>query len=163
LAAIHRPGTRDHEGLTRAVMKLVLAGKLNRNPFFSRIPAYFDYSDPSDFWLRVLFFNFLPCSVGGPDQKYARGTSQQAEMARCRFLRLLSEYKPTKVFVFTAKGWNECPDTSGPCVPLNPPAPLPSWGRYAINRRTVLACGFYHPQYATTAETRIAVQRFLKM
>lgn len=159
----YRSGTSDSELLTRDVVNLVLKGKLDRNPFFSRIPGYFGLFDPKDFWPRVFFFNFLPSSVGGPNKKYATGTHEQVELARRRFNRILSENVIDKVFVFTTKGWNECPCTDGGCLPLYPPKQLLAWGTYTFGRRKILACGFPHPQYANVTNTRTAVRRFMRM
>jgi hypothetical protein len=159
----HKAGTRDHRGLTRIIVRNVINGEQKRDSFFPRVPEYFGCNNPAQFWSRVLFFNFLPCSVGTPDQKYVHGTKEQLEVARIRFRDILAEHQPQKVFVFTTKGWNECPCTVGECIRLNPASALPAWGEYRVGSRKILACGFPHPQFADRSKTTATVHQFLRM
>ena len=83
-------------------------------------------------------------------------------------LRILSEHKPGKVFVFTTKGWDAFPLTDqeragGRCTPLIDGLRNPSWGDYTFDDHRVRACGFRHPQLATAALMKEQVQAFLNV
>ena len=83
-----------------------------------------------------------------------------------RVLRILSEHKPDKVFVFTTKGWNSFPLTDqeragGRCTPLIEGLENPSWGDYTVGDHRVRACGFRHPQGAAIDKMKEQVQAFL--
>ncbi len=163
----HRnPKHRDNNQFTLGVMEKVLSGELTGDSLFPRVPAYFGYDDRNAFWKRVWFFNFIPACIGNDDEKYATADTKQNLRAKQRFNRILQEEKIEKVFVFTTKGWSNCPSTdeeeSGNSCPLLGPEFLgTTWGTYTIGRRKILAFGFRHPQFARREIMKSAVTEAL--
>lgn len=158
-------GDVDYRGLTKDVVRDVMSGRKNL-AFYTSIRNYFGYDSHEDFWSRVLFFNFLPNSVGNSDNKYGIGSPEQTRLAKKRILHILSKERPSKVFVFTKKGWRNFPDTiendaGRRCTPLIPESLEPSWGTYKLNGHRVLVCGFRHPQYAKGEDISRQVKAFL--
>jgi hypothetical protein len=142
--------------------------------FFSSIRNYFGFSDNADFWNRVMFFNYLPHSVGTEEQRYNSGTKEQIERAKTRLLRILAEEpSPQKVFVFTdnermGKGWSTFPETreeEGGNSPMQLGAEFGkfSWGTYHIGDHIVMAFGLRHPQGASGKQMRHVVQHILAL
>jgi hypothetical protein len=157
----------DRANFTNEVIQGVIAGELDFS-FFNSIRDYFGYESHEDFWNRVLFFNFLPNCIGMSSDKFGRGTHEQTELAKSRVLRILSANKPSKVFVFTRKGWCDFPptieeQTGHRCRPLVEGSKEPSWGTYHFGESRVLACGFRHPQGAQRESLREQVHSFLNM
>jgi hypothetical protein len=156
----------DHRGFTKVVVKRVLTGEQRGDSLFTVIPRYFGYDDRAAFWNRVLFFNFIPDCIGTSSNKYAVGDAQQIRSARERFERILQKEKPDKVFVFTTKGWKECPETvkekrHESCTQLGEGFKDITWGKYVFNGHTVMAFGLRHPQYANKEHMRAAVKEAL--
>lgn len=114
----------------------------------------------------MLFFNFIPECIGTSDHKYATATKAQTLRAKERFERILRKEKPTKVFVFTTKGWRECPPTVQEKEGKHRP-PLArgfkdvTWGKYVYGGHTVLAFGLRHPQFAKKAHMKAAIKKAL--
>jgi hypothetical protein len=67
---------------------------------------------------------------------------------------------PDRVFVFSTKGWNECPFTEGPCEGILPKHRFPEWGAYQIRGKRIPAGGFPHPQFANTKRMQDAIDKF---
>jgi hypothetical protein len=156
-------GMPDHTLFTRHVLQSVSRGEKIRGNFFSKIPSYFDADE--SFWKKVLFFNFLPNAIGPSDKKYTTGTKADHERGRTRFLNILQLEKPGCVFVFTSKGWSQCPKTveekeGGECTPLSDKE-MGNWGTYNLAGHLVLAVGLPHPQYADKARMKRAVKEVL--
>jgi hypothetical protein len=133
------------------------------------IQKYFDASDDTSFWNRVIFFNFLPNCVGYSDGKYGRGTAAQIKLGQERFVRILLKHSVQKVFVFTKKGWSNCPQTieemgtKGAPIPLSAEFPHFSYGSYSRDGHTVLTYGLRHPQGALTEEMARAVRYIMAL
>lgn len=157
----------DGADLTRKVVAAYLAG--SNAHFFSRITAAFEEADLAanreDVWRRVAFFNFIPSIVGGPEQRYARGTAQQVSAGRQRFLSFLDKHAPETVVVFTTKGWRDFPDTeeSARGEPLSwlDASRWPDrydWGTY-VNAKgeTTRAYALKHPERANRDELAAAL------
>jgi hypothetical protein len=139
-----------------------------RISFFVQIRNYFGFETHEAFWNRVLFFNFLPECVGGPEKRYDSGTEEQIGRGRERFRRILDEYRPHKVLVFTARGWQECPptrqeQTTNSSPMLSSDLPRFSWGTYEHDGHVVMAFGLRHPQFAPTEVMRRAINHILAM
>lgn len=100
----------DNENVTKNVLKKVVKGEYSDIHFYRKIQSYFDY-DSTNFWNKVLFFNFLPNYVGGAPDRGADGTTAQIEVGRSRFLEIMKKYKPHSVFVFSRKSWESMPPT----------------------------------------------------
>lgn len=156
----------DHDRFTLTVMENVLSGEQSGDAFFSAVPNYFGHADRTAFWRSVHFFNFVP-EAFLDTQKFATATSKQNEFARSRFLRLLENLMPDKVFIFSRKAWRECPitveeETGGACTSLicNP---RDNWGTYTIKGKSIRVCGFRHPLFARTEQMRAAVHEFLDL
>jgi hypothetical protein len=166
----HRDPTHlDNNQFTINVVRKFLSDDLARNALFPRVPGYFGYKsreDQKDFWNRVWFFNFIPKCIGEGNQKYATADSNLNELAKKRFEKILQKEKIQKVFVFTAKGWCNCPYTDEEkkgkcCASLGPELRDVTWGTYTFGRRRILAFGFHHPQYANKVHMTEAVSKAL--
>lgn len=157
-----RPKDEDHSEFTRDVLQKVIRGENIPGNFFSKIQRYF--GEDKSFWEKVLFFNFLPNQIGASDEKYKIGTKTDHERGRARFLKILLAEKPDCVFVFTTKGWSQCPKTTeeenGPCIPLSDNE-TGSWGTYDISGHRVFAVGLLHPQYSNKARMTKAIKEAL--
>lgn len=158
------PKHPDNDEFTVGVMRKVLANDLARNSLFPRVPGYFGYERDrrEEFWERVWFFNFIPQCIGTDDEKFSVAGYDLNERGRKRFLRILREAPIEKVFVFTTKGWSNCPYTDEErkekcCATLGPAFKDVTWGTYTLDDRKVLAFGFCHPQRARKAHMRAAV------
>jgi hypothetical protein len=165
----HRnPKHVDHDQFTNYVLRNVLSGRQKGDSLFATVPGYFGYEDRAKLWNRVWFFNFIPECIGTSDKMYAAGTSDQNERARKRFERILRKEKPNKVFVFTTKGWTNCPPTDQEkrgekCARLDVAFEDVSWGEYTFGGHTVLAFGLRHPLFANKAHMRAAVKKALSI
>jgi hypothetical protein len=156
---------RDSNSVTTEVLRDYISGKESES-FFTKIQGYFGYSDRREFWNHVYFFNFLSKCIGDGTKKYETGTDEDHKDARNRLHRILEKEAIEKIFVFTTKGWRAFPYTveevsSQRCNSLFEGQRNPSWGHYRLGDRTVLACGFKHPQYAKSDIMKIAVEKFL--
>ena len=159
-------GGQDNNGYTNAAVRDVISGR-ERYRFFTSIRNCFGYNDDGDFWNRVLFFNFLPSSVGPDEDRYNRGTAKQVELARERFLRILSDQTPQKVIVFSKKAWSTLPETIEEALPIGKLNLLEiegkgcEWGTYPINGHVIVAFGLRHPQGADSALLRKTVRQII--
>jgi hypothetical protein len=156
----------DSPGFTNWALKKFISGALIGNQFFPPIQSYFGYTGQADFWNRVHFFNYIPQCFSG-DNIFALADSKVVKLAQIRFLRILTKEKPEKVFVFSRKGWDQCPHTveeqnGGRCNPLKS-NPKDNWGTYNCDGHQVRVCGFRHPLYANHDQVRRSVQEFLSM
>lgn len=162
-------GEMDAADATVNTIRRVISGELgfDRIPFFVQIRNYFGFENHGEFWSRVLFFNFLPECVGGPERRYEPGTDEQIARGRERFREILAKYRPHKVLVFTARGWQECPQTreeeAGVACLLGPGFPRFTWGTYEHEGHTVMAFGLRHPQFAQAELMRRAVAHIVAM
>jgi hypothetical protein len=161
----HHGDCVDTDNFTLEVMAEVINGRKSYK-FFDQIRDYFGFQDSAEFWSRVVFFNYLPDCVGTDEERYAYGTKDQLDRARDRFLRLLEEYHPQKVFVFTKEMWKELPESREE-APNNPSGEIKcdgfSWCTYDADGQIVMAFGLPHPERAPKEPTRQAVQRILAM
>ena len=165
-------GDVDSDQATVMCLSKIVSGEW-RIRFFTLIRNYFGFNDHSAFWHRVIFFNYLPTYVGAEDNRYGRGNEDQIARAQQRFLGLLANYLPDKVFVFSnderaGKGWPTRPrtyeeETGGYVHPLGEEFPRFSWGTYRMNGNIVVAFGLKHPERANGAMMRNAVKQILAM
>jgi hypothetical protein len=154
----------DHAGFTVECMRNVVSGAWNIS-FFNSIARYFGMTT-TDFYERVMMFEFVPCAIGGGDERYAVATREQAERGRSRMLEIAAAHRIDKLVIFTAKGWRASPKTvqeqgGRPNLPLG--ATGFSYGHYEIAGRTVPAIGLRHPQYASAKRMELAVQAALAL
>lgn len=151
---------------TRTCIRRVIAGEY-RLRFFTSIRNYFGFYSHSEFWRRVIFFNYLPESIGDGDERFNWGTEEQIHRAQKRFLSILENEQPHKVLVLTKKGWLSCPPTHEQNSPSEgPPLPLTgfpgfSWRTYELGGTVVRAFGLRHPQGANGELMRRAVRHVL--
>jgi hypothetical protein len=146
----------DDPDLTNIVMRRVVSGE-SRYPFFTSIAWAFGWPDVSAFWERVLFFNFVPTSVGDADDKHAIASEVQHEAGRKRLRRLMDEHEPHKLFVFSTKAWNAFPDADTP-KRVGENELLIGWRDYITSTgQRVSAVGIRHPQGAAAKLLREAV------
>jgi hypothetical protein len=161
----------DGKNFTRDVLKDITTGA-QRYSFFTKVSQYFDADDPAEFWNRVLFFNFLPDCVGLDRDRYKSGTAEQLARGQHRFLRIIQgdpahHPHPHKVFVFTRKGWKNCPPLEEE-KPDGRPLPLDgfadySWGTYRHNEHIVQAYGLQHPERAPGQRLGPAVRHIVSL
>ncbi len=161
-----KPHKRDSADFTQWVMREFIRGERIGPAFFRPIQKFFGQEDSDKFWKRVHFFNFVPESFLEGD-KFATANGDLLKRAKDRFTRILKLEKPDKVFVFSRKGWNQCPETleeaAGKlCHPLRS-NDQDTWGTYDIGVKKVRVCGFRHPLYARLEKVMPSVQEFLKM
>jgi len=153
----HTP--EDHEGHTIECVSQVVSGQDGTMRFFNAIPGYFQMT-PADFYTRVVFFEFVPCAVGGPEQKYAVATPDQAAAGRRRLLGIAEEHRVQKLLVLSVKAWSSMPpmveSASGP-LPFLPGTDF-RMGTYDLEGVRTVAVGLRHPQYGPKAKMRAAVQ-----
>jgi hypothetical protein len=166
----HWSDEEDSDECTKDVVSRVITGEYADIQFFYQIRTYFGFESNEEFWNRVLFFNYLPDSVGSGDQRFRTGAVGQIERAKARFARIIGERRPHKMLVFTKKGWETLPSTreeqAGNSLPLGAEFPRGfSWGTYQAGggHHTVMAFGLRHPQGAKGEVMRRAVQRILAM
>lgn len=135
----------DNSG-TKNCIHNVMSGKW-RIRFFTAIRNYFQFMDHSVFWDRVMFFNFLPDCVGGPDQRFGNGTPGQIERGQERFLRLIGAECPHKALVFTSRKW-AFPKAASEDAPLDCPFSSFSKRMYCGQNFAVPTFFLRHPQGA---------------
>src|ERR1700739_1430469 len=147
-------GEKDSIDSTIVVITKVIEGFWNI-AFFTKIRNYFGFTCHREFWDRVIFVNYLPECIGGPNERYNTGTKEQIECAKQRFLTLIRKEHPHKVFVFSKQAWSTFPTTReeeacGRAGPVLSPNEFPefSWGTYDAGGHLVLALGLRHPQWA---------------
>lgn len=164
----HSENEKDSDESTKDVLSRVISGEYSDIQFFNQIRNYFAFESNEKFWNRVLFFNYLPDSIGTGDQRFKTGTGEQIERAKERFARIIAQLRPHKMLVFSKKGWVTFPPTLEEQA-RNDPQPLGrefpgfSWGTYDTDDHIVMAFGLRHPQGANGALMRRAVQRILAM
>ena len=122
--------------------------------FFTQIRNYFGYDDHGAFWPRVLFFNFLPNLVGGPNRRFNHGTPEQHAHGLSRFERLIHRHRPDRVFVFTGRHWAFGLNNERRALPNFPKF---SSRTYKIGQHTAKAFFLRHPQGASKDLMRRAV------
>ncbi len=115
--------------------------------FFTSIRNYFQYTDHALFWDRVMFFNFLPDCVGGPDQRFGNGTPEQIKRRQARFLRLIGAECPHKALVFTSRR-RVFPKAESADAPLN--CPFSAFSKRTYHGQSFVVPTFFlrHPQGA---------------
>lgn len=162
-------GDADDELLTCTILQGVIEDN-EALGFFTSIRTYFGYLSHAEFWNRVMFFNYLPRCVGTASERFAVGSAEQIEVAKSRFVRLLKDEHPAKVFVFTnsdGKGWQTFPKTDqekagGQTLPLKGFSGF-RWGTYTVEGHVAMAFGLRHPQGADGNLMRRAVEHILTM
>jgi hypothetical protein len=157
---------KDSDRFTHWALNKFIAGEPIGDQFFPPIQSYFGYDGRPDFWNHVDFFNFIPECFASV-KKFATGDRALVERSQKRFLKILQREKPDKVFVFSRKGWNQCPYTEeeklvGHCNHLKSDSE-DTWGTYDLGGHTVQACGLRHPLYADAKRVRRSVQEFLDL
>jgi hypothetical protein len=161
-------GDDDNEDYTIKSIRNAILGNPD-GAFFNLIRNYFFFESSDEFWERVMFLNYLPRSVGCDDKRYATGTDEQIQQAKCRFLRVIEQYRPQKVLILSKKTWWTLPmtveETAGRKLKtLGPEFPDFEWGTYrTANNHVVMAFGLRHPQGANGELMRKAIQRILAM
>ncbi|MEO7027304.1 MAG: hypothetical protein ABI056_07090 [Caulobacteraceae bacterium] len=158
----HWFGDEDHDCNDATIIDIetrVLAGTAPK--FYTYIRNYFGFLDHRDFWQKVMFFNFIPSSIGDGNNRFARATVDQVTAARARLATLLGEHKPAKALVFSKKAWESFPPTREEATKYSgkPLADFPgfTWGTYEAGDGTTAAYGLKHPQGASGPLMRRAV------
>lgn len=146
------------EGTRHCIAKIVSGDE--RISFFTAIRNYFGYDSHDDFWRYVMFFNYLPNCVGGSSRRFGDGTAEQIGIAKKRFLRLIREGLPDKIFIFTSRRW-AFPQPDGPLRQLHPEFSNFLCGTYIVNGHRSQAFFLRHPQGAGGELMRQAVKFIL--
>jgi hypothetical protein len=137
-----------------------MSGEL-RIPFFTQVRNYFGYNDHKAFWQQVMFFNYLPNCVGGGDERYNGGTSEQVNIAESRFLCLIEEHRPDKVLIFTARS-KDFPPVENRLQSIQG-FPKFKWGTYSGRNHRASAFFLRHPQGAEAVTMQSAVKYILDL
>jgi hypothetical protein len=153
---------QDHAGFTRQILKAVISGSQKGDSFFTTVANYFE-EERAAFWDRVVFFNFVPECIGTTDEKFKTASDVQHNAGCARFTRIIRKEGPSKIFVFSTKAWNNCPNTIQDCLPLGDDCGKASWGRYDLGGTTAIAIGLRHPQFANQVLMKKAVERALRL
>lgn len=164
----HNPDTEaDNDGFTISTIQAVCEGTLV-HPYFTKVKNYFDSTvEHSEFWERVLFFNYLPNSVGA--DWYAWGSPKERQAAKDRLFEIIfGENSPEKLVILTKKGWEDVPllveEIRGDKLShLSENLKDFQYGSYARKGKLVTAFGLMHPQYAPGDKMRDAVKIILEM
>jgi hypothetical protein len=98
----HDGQAADHDGLSVFTVEKVIKGEWSPR-FFGAIRNSFDFNSHKEFWNRVLFFNYVPTIIGTGAERFGTATDDEATVANARFERIVDEYRPDVVFVFTKK------------------------------------------------------------
>jgi hypothetical protein len=154
----------DHDGYTIESVRNVISGAWRNVQFFQAIARYFEMP-AADFYRCVLFFEFVPCAIGGGAQRYAVATPEHAEAGRTRALRIVKDHQVQKLLVFSAKAWSSMPpmvEALSGQLPCLPGAPF-RIGTYDLDGARTVAIGLRHPQYAPKATMRAAVKSALAL
>lgn len=153
----------DHADFTVESISNVISGKWPKVQFFNSIPKYFGMGK-EDFYNRVVFFEFVPCSIGGGGERYAVATPDQAAAGRGRVLRIVREQSLDKLLVFSAKAWSALPPGD-----LNADQKMRLGDtnfevrEYQLAHRHLTAIGLRHTQYAPGKIMRYAVEQALAL
>lgn len=123
--------------------------------FFTAIRNYFGFTSHDAFWSRVMFFNFIPATIGDGAARYRTADEAVCQVAERRFTRLMANHMPNKVFVFTGKVWERLPNGSQNHGPLGPGCPY-EWISYNTPPTAVVL--LRHPQGANRQVMARAVQ-----
>ena len=150
-------GGEDSNDGTIQCIRNVISGEW-KIAFFTQIRNYFGFANHDAYWQRVIFFNYLPDSVGDGSQRYGHGTPEQRSLAQVRFVRILNERIPQKVLIFTGRHW-AFPDVA--CEQLSPQFPKFWHGIYSAGNHKITAFFLRHPQGASGDLMRRAVKDVL--
>jgi hypothetical protein len=145
---------------TRECIAKVISGDYKNIQFFTQVRNYFCYEDRRAFWYHVLFFNFLPNLVGGPNDRYGHGREEQRALGRKRFVRLIREHRPDKVFIFTGRHWAFGENSER--QQLGPDFPKFTWREYRGEGHSTKAFFLRHPQGASKELMRRVVKYILE-
>jgi hypothetical protein len=145
----------ENDNWTVETINDVIVGKQRGDSFFPFVHTYFNIAcgineGKNEFWNKVVFFNYLPDSV---IDRFAIGRTEQVEKAKRRLFEIIERQRPTKLLVFTTKGWHSFPKTREEIAhrslaPLGPQFSNFNWGTYEQGGRIVSAFGLRHPQGA---------------
>lgn len=98
------------------------------------------------------------------NEKHKKAGKDMTDCAKKRFKQILAEEQPDCVFVFTTKGWKDCPPTLYEEKYNKRPKDLTdvcTWGQYDCDGHMVTAFGLHHPQGANTENMKKAVSKAL--
>jgi len=162
------PPEDDRLSATTECILKVISGEYDNIQFFKIIRGYFGDQSAHDFWHRVMFFNFIPNSIGPSENRFAFGKPEQLEAGRQRVLTLIGEHRLDKMMVFSTKAWNEFPHTrekelSGLNTPLAPEMPKFTWGTYPYSGGLTTAVGLRHTMGAEGDLMKQAVRQALDL
>lgn len=163
----HHVNETDHPRVTADMMSVIAGegpdpGGWRKIAFFVQVRNAFGFSNHRDFWKRVMFFNFIPNSVGRDDARYAPGSATQLQHAEQRVLQLFEAYAPNKAFLFSTKAWNNFPKTrerqAGDDPKMGERFDDFRMGHYDFPQSTTTVLRLRHPQGARRALLADAVR-----
>lgn len=162
------PERFDHPQFTQNVIRGVMSGESSHS-FFTQIRNYFGFDDHGAFWEKVLFFNYVPRCIGGPDERFVVADESWNNSANERFREILNRHSPDKVIVFTSKGWGSLPPFDAPLNLDFEPAGLTGailrdpCGMYQAGNKSAMTFGLRHPQGASAEVMHRAVKWILQL
>ncbi len=153
----------DRVDYTIYSIERVVAGDWNVR-FYNDIASYFRM-DRAAFYNRVVMFEFVPCAIGGKDQKYDLASPEWTAAGRARTLRIAEEKGIEKLIFFSSKAWRSMPPTIERAEGRRTVLPGTKFevGRYRLGDRHVTAIGLRHPQYAPRALMSAAIEKALAL
>jgi hypothetical protein len=75
----------------------------NRIRFFTSVRNSFGFDNSSEFWERVVFFNYVPVMIGKSAEKFHRAVPELEARANERFVEIIDRCQLNLVFVFSKK------------------------------------------------------------
>jgi hypothetical protein len=147
--------TEFEEERTCRTIETVIAGEYSFS-FYDKIRDYFRFEKHPEFWPRVIFFNFVPSSIGPEEARYKKASREQETPGRQRVIEILNKYRSDDLVVFTRKGWNAFPPTLEDATETYPN----TYQTYELSDGTeVRVFPLRHPQYATNSEMIEAIDK----
>jgi hypothetical protein len=127
----------------------VVSGAWKGVRFYDDIASYFGMQ-VADFYERVIQFEFIPCSIGGPNDRYKTAPPELVEVGHKRALRIARDHDVDKLLFFSRKAWLSMPPTIEHSQGFKRPLGDTGFemGHFDLGSRMVLGVGLRHTQYA---------------
>lgn len=162
----HHHISNDYDAMTEDVVRKVrerLEG-YEKIRFFADIASYFGFRGKSDFWDKVVFFNFVPDMIGNSSKRFDKASEDQHRRGAQRSLRIMADLKPDKVFIFSKKACDQFPPSEDNVDGRPNPKLGVQFERFGIGRYgNSTAIFLRHPQGANGSVLREAVAQGMKI
>jgi len=154
----------DEASWTETCVRAVMSGSMKAR-FFTDIPRYFSKYSTKEFYERVIFFEFIPGSIGGVGERYKRATAEQSAAGYERMMRVSQFHRIEKLLIFSRKAWRSMPASKEHEVQSNKMIGdiKFEFRKYKTGDYIVTAVGLKHPQYAPRSLMQSAVEAALAL